>query len=35
MWADRLTAEQAGQGPVAKAAPKYVKNDLELKGFTL
>jgi hypothetical protein len=32
---DRLTAEQAGQGPLAKAAPKYVKNNLELKGFTL
>jgi hypothetical protein len=38
MWApeaDRLTAEHAGQGPVAKAAPKCVKNNLEVKGFTL
>jgi hypothetical protein len=38
MWApgaDRLTAGQAGQGPVAKAAPKYVNKNLEWKGFTL
>jgi hypothetical protein len=38
MWApgaDRLTTGQAGQGPVAKAVPKYVTNNLELKGFTL
>jgi hypothetical protein len=38
MWVlgvDRLTAEQVGQGPVAKSGPKCVKKDLELKGFTL